>query len=298
MFLDSEWLRDDPPHTVAHAVKLKPKADGQPSTVNDASDIDTGYTAEIRIPWRPLGIPRTAETWRQENGKRVAGPWNLEGQSVSLLAVLQDGDLPERYHHSGPKRKPDWFHKTQPDWPVYECASAEKTAAAEVRRLLADQETGSASSATVDALRTSGIAAALAAAGFLVDVIAAAAKCRRMHSEILRIYDPAAFELFYSPAAAAAQQPLATGLAWKKWPRSLPEAVVRSAPLPTLDWLKSQAAAASPDLAKLRLMFPAVGWWLRAGNERQHAEEFCGVVATLAENSAVAADPPTAAALP
>ncbi len=310
IFNDGEWLRDDPPHTVAHAVKLKPKADGQPSTVNDASDIDTGYTAEIRIPWRPLGIPRTAETWRQENGKPVAGPWNLEGQSVSLLAVLQDGDLPERYHHSGPKRKPDWFHKTQPDWPVYECASAEKTAAAAaVRRLLADQETGSASSATVDALRTSGIAAALAAAGFLdeakppaqaemlFDVIAAAAKCRRMHPEILRIYDPAAFELFYSPAAAAAQQPLATGLAWKNWPRSLPEAVVRSAPLPTLDWLKSQAAAASPDLAKLRLMFPAVGWWLRAGNERQHAEEFCGVVAALAENSGVAADPPTAAAL-
>jgi len=310
IFNDGEWLRDDPPHTVARAVKLKPKADGQPSTVNDAGDIDTGYIGEIRIPWRALGIPRSAESWREEKGKRVPGPWNVAGQSVSLLAVVQDGDLPERYHHSGPKRKPDWFHKTQPDWPVYEFALSEEAADnAAIRRLLTDQEAGVVSLATVDTLRASGIAAALAAAEFLdeatpptqteilFDVIAAAAKCRRMHPEILRIYDPAAFDLFYSPAAAAAQKPLAAGLAWKIWPRSLPEAAVRGAPVPTLDWLKSQAAAASPDLAKLRLMFPAVGWWLRAGNERQHAEGFRDVVAALAENPAVAADPPTAAAL-
>jgi len=309
VFNDGEWLRDDPPHTVARAVKLKPKADGAPSTVNDATDTDTGYTAEIRIPWRPLGTPRTAETWRQENGKRVAGPWNLKGQSLSLLAVVQDGDLPERYHHSSPKRKPNWFHKTQPDWPVYACVSSEQTAdAAAVRQLLADQEAGTPSQATVDALRTSGIAAALAAAGLLdeakpdeaeilFDVIAAAAKCRRVHPEILRIYDPAALELFYSPAAAEAQKPLAAGLAWKTWPRSLPEAVVRGAPAPTLDWLASQAASSSPDLAKLRLLFPAIGWWVRSRNERQYAEAFGGVVAALSKNSAIAADPPTAAAL-
>jgi hypothetical protein len=309
IFNEGEWLRDHPPHTVAHAVKLKPKADGQPSTVNAPGDVDTGYTAEIRIPWRSLGVPKTAETWREEQGKRVRGPWNVAGLELSLLAVVQDGDLPERYHHSGPKRKSDWFHKTQPDWPVYEFSEEEDLAdVAAVRQLLADHEAGAASSATLDTLRASGITAALAAARFLdearpaqaqmlCDVIAVVAKCRRMHPEILRIYHPAAYDLFYSPAAAAAQKHLAAGLAWKTWPRSLPEAVIAGAPLPTIDWLKEQAAATAPDLEKLRLLLPALGWWLQAENERQLAVEFRGAVAALAANPAVTADPPTTTAL-
>ena len=309
MFLDAEWLRDDPPHTFARAVKLKPKADGMPSTPNAPGDVDTGYTAEIRIPWRAIGTPKAAETWRQENGKRVPGPWNLVGQHVSLLAVVQDGDLPERYHHSGPKRKPNWFHKTQPDWPVYGFASAEESAAAAaVREFLTDREAGSQSEATGDSLRKSGIAAGIAAAGLLdeskpaeaevlYDIIAQAAKCRRMHPEVLRLYQPAAFDLFYSSGAAEAQQRLADGLAWKTWPRSLPDAVVRGAPVPTIAWLEAQAAAPDPDLAKLRLLLPTLGWWLRAENERQHAEKFRGVVAALRDHAAVTADAATAAAL-
>ena len=309
MFLDGEFLRDDPPHTVARAVKLKPKADGAASTPNQPGDADTGYTAEIRIPWRALGVPKTAETWRQENGKKVPGPWNLEGRKVSLLAVVQDGDLPERYHHSGPERKPGWFHKTQPDWPEYEFAPAERAAVVTaIEELLADDGTGRPSSVTVDSLQPAGVAAALSAAGFLAeskpaqaevlcDIIAQAARCRRMHPEMLRMHDPAAFELFYSPAAAESQQPLAVGLEWKTWPRSLPEAVVRAAPVPTIAWLKAQAAAANPDLKKLQLMFAALGWWLGAEQERQHAGEFRGAVAALAENPAVAGDPTTAVAL-
>lgn len=309
MFLDGEFLRDDPPHTVATAVKLKPKADGAASTPNQPGDADTGYTAEIRIPWRALGIPQTAETWRQENGKKVRGPWKLAGQKLSLLAVVQDGDLPERYHHSGPERKPDWFHKTQPAWPEYEFVAAEKSAdATAIRELLADQEAGSPSWEAIESLRKSGITAAIAAVGFLdqsqpaqaevlCDVIATAGKCRRMHPEILRLYQPAAFDLFYSPAAAEAQKPLGVGLAWKAWPRSLPDAVVRCAPLPTIAWMKAQAAATDPDLEKLRELFASLGWWLRADQERQHAGEFRRVVAALAENPAVAGDPTTAAAL-
>jgi len=312
MFHDFEWLRDDPPHTVAHAVRLKPKADGAASTINDPTDLDTGYTAEIRIPWRALGIPAAAATWREENGKRVPGPWNLEGQSLSLLAVVQDGDLPERYHHSSPTRRPDWFHKTQPDWPVYafgaatESAEASETAA--IRALLAEEEPGQPPAETVETLRKSGISAALAAAAFLdearpaqaellADIIASAAMCRRMHPEILRIYQPAAYDLFYAPTAADSQQPLAVGLGWQTWPRLLPEAVVRAAPLPTMAWLKAQAASATPDLTKLRLLFPALGWWLRADHERHYAAEFRALVAALAASPPVVADPPTAAAL-
>ena len=121
-------------------------------------------------------------------------------------------------------------------------------------------------------------------------MIATAGKCRRMHPEILRLYQPAAFDLFYSPAAAEAQKPLGVGLAWKAWPRSLADALVRCAPLPTIAWMKAQAAATDPELEKLRSLFASLGWWLRADQERQHAGEFRGVVAALAENPAVAGD--------
>src|SRR5437867_992088 len=118
-FNHNEWLADEGASTVAMAVKFKPKADGKPSTVNDSSDTDTGYTAEIRLPWRSIGAPTAAATWIEGppiNGKptRLPGPWKMAGQTASILAVVQDGDLKERYHHSSPTRKPDWFHKTQP----------------------------------------------------------------------------------------------------------------------------------------------------------------------------------------
>jgi len=120
IFNHNEWLADDGASTVQIAVKTKPKADGTPSTVNDSSDVDTGCTAEIRLPWRSIGAPTAAATWIERKPEpRLPGPWKMAGQAVSLLAVVQDGDLKERYHHSSPTKKPGWFHKTQPAWPRY-----------------------------------------------------------------------------------------------------------------------------------------------------------------------------------
>jgi len=125
LFHHNEWIADDGSNTVAMAVQLKPKANGKPSTVNDDKDVDTGYTAEIRLPLRSIGVPADAASWidsKLPDGKpapRKPGPWKMAGKTVSLLAVMQDGDLKERYHHSSPTRKPDWFHKTQPAWPRY-----------------------------------------------------------------------------------------------------------------------------------------------------------------------------------
>ncbi len=109
LFLRGEYLHDDGPLTVKMAVKLKPKTDGTPSTVNDESDEDTGYTAEIRIPWKSLGAPAD---WIK--GKR----FSPAGHSFRILAVCQNGDMAERYHTSGiiPQT---WFHKNGAVWPRY-----------------------------------------------------------------------------------------------------------------------------------------------------------------------------------
>jgi hypothetical protein len=115
MFNNREYIADNNDHTLAMAAKPKPKADGTPSTINEEADIDTGYTAEIRLPWGGIGAPVSAKP----NAQKKETDWKMEGQKLMVLAVVQDGDLKERYHHSSPERKGDWFHKTAPLWPKY-----------------------------------------------------------------------------------------------------------------------------------------------------------------------------------
>jgi hypothetical protein len=113
----------DAGRTRAMAVKLKPKKDGQPSTINDSRDEDTGYIGELRLPWHGLGAPVARETFviKEENGqkKNFHGPWKMAGQELRILAVVQDGDLADRYHHSSPQQIGGWFHKTAALWPRY-----------------------------------------------------------------------------------------------------------------------------------------------------------------------------------
>jgi hypothetical protein len=127
-FLTEEYISDDSDagHTLATAVKLKPKADGKPSTVNDPSDEDTGYTAELRLPWFGLGAPMSAESHIQvksDDGKmkNVHGPWKMAGQQIRILAVVQDGDVKDNagYFHSSPTKPGGWFHKGSDHWPLY-----------------------------------------------------------------------------------------------------------------------------------------------------------------------------------
>jgi hypothetical protein len=124
-FGTDEVLQDDVDagRTRAMAVKLKPKKDGKPSTVNDPSDEDTGYTGVLRLPWYGLGAPVARETFVtvDEGGKKknVHGPWKMAGQGLMILAVVQDGDLPDRYHHSSPTKPGGWFHKGADLWPRY-----------------------------------------------------------------------------------------------------------------------------------------------------------------------------------
>lgn len=121
-----EVIEDDAEHGYkrAMAVQLKPKKDGKPSTVNDPSDEDTGYIGEIRLPWHGLGAPTERRTSREVEGpdgkkKSVRGPWKMAGQEMLILAVFQDGDLQDRYHHASPTKPGGWFHKGVEHWPRY-----------------------------------------------------------------------------------------------------------------------------------------------------------------------------------
>ena len=130
MFLPEEFIRDEGPYTLATAVQLKPKADGKPSTINDDTDIDIGYTAEIRVPWLGLGVPRDRQTTitkpNPENPRqpfREPGPWKMDGFEFWALAVSQDGDLKDRYHRSSPYIKGSFFHEDAPSWPRFRCVA-------------------------------------------------------------------------------------------------------------------------------------------------------------------------------
>jgi hypothetical protein len=177
-----------------------------------------------------------------------------------------------------------------------------------VEQLVAQADSGDPASALVQSAGERGIAAALLCADhlderkpqrsrILYEAIAVAANCRRSHAEVLRLYHPAAFRLFHTTDGLADQRRIAAGLAWKEWPASMPEALVRAAPLPTLDWLQAQAASNAPALDKLRLLWRPLGWWLRTHNERQHTRGFHDMIAAFTSNPVITRDGPTRAAL-
>jgi hypothetical protein len=111
-----EFLQDEGDRTFASAVALKPRKDGKPSTVNDSTDEDTGYTAELRLPWSAIGAPMAA---RGKDAAGKPGPWKMAGREISILAVFQNGDLTDRYHTSATALKPEFFHAQTDKFPRY-----------------------------------------------------------------------------------------------------------------------------------------------------------------------------------
>lgn len=107
------------------AVQLLPKADGKASTVNDASDKDAGYTAELRVPWLGLGAPKKRRTYtkvqnlRTKRDENVPVAWDMAGQEMQLLAVFQNSTLKNRYHISSAKLKGGFFHHNAALYPTY-----------------------------------------------------------------------------------------------------------------------------------------------------------------------------------
>jgi len=177
-----------------------------------------------------------------------------------------------------------------------------------IEQLVAEADAGRPVYDLADAANERGIAAALIGAEFLEEqkparsqalygVISLTANCRRWHPEILRLYQPEAFRIFHTPEGEATQRLLAKGLEWKAWPAALPEAVVRAAPVPTLDWLKKQAASPTPEREKLRKLLHPLGWWLRAYAERQAIADFQAALTALTTNPALTGDEATGLAL-
>lgn len=110
-----EHIQDEGDRTLATAVALRPRKDGKPSTVNDAGDVDAGYTAELRLPWFGIGAPAAARTGVPEK----PGPWKMAGREISILAVYQDGDAVERYFTSSPEMSLEFFNQQTEAFPRY-----------------------------------------------------------------------------------------------------------------------------------------------------------------------------------
>ncbi|MFM8471120.1 MAG: sugar-binding protein, partial [Limisphaerales bacterium] len=111
-FHRERFVADDGAFTVARAVRLKPRSDGKPSTVNDPSDRDTGYTAEIRLPWAGLGAP--AEK------RRPDGSFGMAGLRLPILAASLNGNGGQAIYHSSAASLPKlMFHFSVVHWPNY-----------------------------------------------------------------------------------------------------------------------------------------------------------------------------------
>ena len=118
-FHRERYVGDDGALTVARAVQLKPRKDGKPSTVNDPSDRDTGYTGEIRLPWAGLGAP--------VEKRRADGGFAMAGTRLPILAAALNGNGNQAvYHSSAPYLPRLMFHFSVALWPRYELREMEK----------------------------------------------------------------------------------------------------------------------------------------------------------------------------
>lgn len=112
-FGGQEFIADEGEFKLAMAVMPKPNAENKPSTVNDDKDADTGYVGELRLPLSGLGVPLNA---------KKGSVWNMENRDMQILAVCQNGDLQDRYHHSAPVLPDGFFHLNASNFPRYKCA--------------------------------------------------------------------------------------------------------------------------------------------------------------------------------
>lgn len=131
----------------------------------------------------------------------------------------------------------------------------------------------------------------------LLDLIARAGRSRRSNPELLKLYDPVAFDYFYTDKYTAQQQRIAAALEQDAWPRALPDAALRAAPGPTLSWLRKQAASAEPNHEHLRLIFQQWGVWIRFHNERQFSVDVYAAIGSFVKNGPMVAQPESRAAL-
>ena len=109
------YVPDDGKLTVCQAAYLLPKTDGRPSTVNDPSDVDAGYSGEIRLPWSGLGLP--AKRRRQD------GTYRLSGLELRVLAAVLNGNGGQPQYWSSGELPKQMFHFSANRWPRYVPAS-------------------------------------------------------------------------------------------------------------------------------------------------------------------------------
>ncbi len=94
MYQDEITFKDRGDIKFKSAVHMMTDADGNPATPNDASDVDTGYTGEIRIPrfWVPT------ERITADDGSRSPS------RQMRILSVCLNGNDGYEYHHSSAQR--------------------------------------------------------------------------------------------------------------------------------------------------------------------------------------------------
>jgi hypothetical protein len=116
-----EFVQDEGERTLASAIALTPRPDGTLSTVNNAADVDTGYTGELRLPWYGIGAPSVA---RSGGAGVQPGSWNMQGREISILAVVQDGDDPAHSLTTAPATTIDFLALQADRFPRYTLRAA------------------------------------------------------------------------------------------------------------------------------------------------------------------------------
>ena len=100
LFADEMFIKDEGEHKLAEpsTSSRRPTASREPSTI--ATNVDTGYTGEIRLPWAGIGTPQECRTWVRARRSRAGQRQNPRARP------LEDGRPDPAHPLRRPGRRP------------------------------------------------------------------------------------------------------------------------------------------------------------------------------------------------
>ena len=127
-------------------------------------------------------------------------------------------------------------------------------------------------------------------ASVLCQLIARASRNRNAHEELLKLYDPAAHETFYTEKGMATERKIGAVLDWKEWPPLFQAVAIRACPRFTRAWiLKRTSDSSDQSVSRAAALIEEWSRWISFGNERQHRGTFLAMLVSMAEGEAMKA---------
>ncbi|MFP6887028.1 MAG: HEAT repeat domain-containing protein [Opitutales bacterium] len=122
----------------------------------------------------------------------------------------------------------------------------------------------------------------------LCQLIGRAARNRNAPEELLKLYDPAAYETFYTEKGMATERKIGAVLDWKEWPPLFQSVAIRACPRFTRAWILQRISDSNEQsVSRTAVLIEEWSRWISFGNERQYRGAFLAMLISMSKGEAM-----------